>query len=102
MGFLNYYVSVGCRLQTALKKNKKEIEMKKKLEIKDLKIQSFVTSLNPIDSEGVKGGATALSCEPEGCPTDVYPCIPYTYQHVYCTGLNGCSDGVDCTAINCP
>lgn len=73
--------------------------MKKKLEIKDLKIQSFVTSLNNVESKDVKGGATN-SC-PGECETDDYPCVPYTYEHVYCTGLNGCTLGYDCTAVNC-
>jgi hypothetical protein len=74
--------------------------MKKKLELEAIKIQSFVTSLENGESKNIRGGAYTASCDPEGETCDA-PCIPPTYEYVYCTGLNGCTEGYDCRTPQC-
>ncbi len=61
--------------------------MAKKLELKDLKIQSFVTSLNDKQSAELKGGNKWESC----------PTCPDECHSTNCTVMPGCSSDLPCT-----
>ena len=56
--------------------------MPKKMELKDLKIQSFVTSLNDRQSAKLKGGKLWESCK--SCPAEC--------DTPQCTIVQGCSN----------
>jgi hypothetical protein len=62
--------------------------MPKKLTLKDLKIRSFVTTLNHRESKNIYAKAQGtLSCEP--CEPTVDPVCPTEYSCVY-TCLHSC------------
>lgn len=64
--------------------------MKKKLTLGDLKVSSFVTSMDKNEKQTVKGGAqTLLDCASDFCPTNY--CVPPTH---YCQTMPA-----DCIAV---
>lgn len=65
--------------------------MKKKLNLKKLRVDSFVTNIKEQNAEAVKGGKTKNCPETFFCPVLTGPCDPVSNQE--CTF--GCPDSID-------